>query len=784
MKVLLAVLTFAIIAYCFDDQDRNPASIISSLLRDAPHDNPRPPILLLPGIVSSRLIAWKKKQCIGPDINIQDIIWLNLKKLVETMTYDKHCWLDCLKLGINGSDPDNCKIRPDEGLSAIGELSPGNLYTPPATSIFTPLIKMLASELGYDVNNIIGSPYDWRLAPCQMESRDSFFTTLKFRLETTVKRHNRPAIVIAHSMGNNLFMYFCNWLEHVDKPRLGWKNWLKKHVWGYVGFAAPLLGAPSALKSVMSGHTFGLTISEAQARELLLTFASTHFLNPRRSPYADQTKTNSTISPDFKVHEFQEPVVSVKSGSGSTSVSFGLSDVENGDFFKWVGNMYRDPLLLEKYNALIDFYIKDPLRPLSNQHKRPPIKHVIMVYGVDLPTEISYSYRLQENNPNAQGNNGPITPILEETILEESCIAQPVIPNANPLNGLALVSNDPYVTKAPPKNHWMKTSSTDGTSSKRVSRLSSDDQNADTGIDDNQIIDEDQTYDDNQVANDHKNDLENDQNKQSSDSSGNNNNNNNDGICGSSSGKTLLYSISPAKSMMSSLQKKSLGESDLPHSGDTTVPYVSLSYVKTWLMDDVDESVSNTVLEYCKAAMEWGQTFLTTSLIKPILAVCINNTSNFLESNNNINNDNNNQTDDSNYETKNQKGEMVQQEKEKVHENWSEKRPAKLHKRNSESWSPLKLTSSQIDPAAELFYANHRNGDTTLVIEVSGVDHLDISKHSYVHGLVFEHLLPKVAEDLYPSEELEINNNTKNSSLLLWDEAKKYIDKIWRKNPR
>jgi hypothetical protein len=34
----------------------------------------------------------------------------------------------------NGTDPADCKLRPDEGLGAIGELSPGNFYTPAATS--------------------------------------------------------------------------------------------------------------------------------------------------------------------------------------------------------------------------------------------------------------------------------------------------------------------------------------------------------------------------------------------------------------------------------------------------------------------------------------------------------------------------------------------------------------------------------------------------------------------------------------------------------------------------
>jgi hypothetical protein len=126
----------------------------------------------------------------------------------------------------------DCKIRPEEGLSAIGEMAPGNLYTPPATSIFTALIKTLASELGYDVTNLIGAPYDWRLAPIQMQKRDSFFTTLKSRLEVAVRRHKRPAIVIAHSMGTNIFMYFCDWLRVHEKPAIGWEHWIRRHIWG------------------------------------------------------------------------------------------------------------------------------------------------------------------------------------------------------------------------------------------------------------------------------------------------------------------------------------------------------------------------------------------------------------------------------------------------------------------------------------------------------------------------------------------------------------------------
>ena len=116
---------------------------ITNLFMNLDIDQPRPPIILLPGLMSTRLVAWKHKSCRGSDININDIVWLNLQKIVETITIDSKCWLDCVKLGLNGSDPITCKLRPDEGLNAISELSPGNLYTPPSTTVFNQLIKYL-----------------------------------------------------------------------------------------------------------------------------------------------------------------------------------------------------------------------------------------------------------------------------------------------------------------------------------------------------------------------------------------------------------------------------------------------------------------------------------------------------------------------------------------------------------------------------------------------------------------------------------------------------------------
>ena len=49
-----------------------------------------------------------------------------------------------------------------------------------------------------------------------------------------------------------------------------WLDWIGKHIWTYVGLAAPLLGAPGPLRSVISGENMGLPFTDEEARVLEL----------------------------------------------------------------------------------------------------------------------------------------------------------------------------------------------------------------------------------------------------------------------------------------------------------------------------------------------------------------------------------------------------------------------------------------------------------------------------------------------------------------------------------
>ena len=172
----------------------------------------RPPIFLIPGLASTRLVAWKFKKCTGAlskDIKVQDNVWLNINLVIRMgTTIDVDCLKQCLELGLNQSDTNDwetgCKLRPDEGLDSIASLSPGgigaDLLVGGTNTVYSWLIQWLADNLGYDVTNMIAFPYDWRLSPSVMETRDGFLSMMRKRIEGAVASSKQPGIMVAHSM--------------------------------------------------------------------------------------------------------------------------------------------------------------------------------------------------------------------------------------------------------------------------------------------------------------------------------------------------------------------------------------------------------------------------------------------------------------------------------------------------------------------------------------------------------------------------------------------------------
>ncbi|XP_048336649.1 phospholipid--sterol O-acyltransferase isoform X5 [Ziziphus jujuba] len=389
--------------------------------------------IIIPGFASTQLRAWSFLDCpFSPlDFNPLDLVWLDTTKLLSAV----NCWLKCMLLEpYNQTDNPECKSRPDSGLSAITELDPGYItgifsnLPGPLSSVWKEWIKWCI-EFGIEANAIIAVPYDWRLSPSKLEERDLYFHKLKLTFETALKLRGGPSLVFAHSLGNNVFRYFLEWLK-LEIPPKHYNQWLDEHIHAYFAVGAPLLGATETVKAVLSGLTFGLPVSEGTARLMVNSFASSlwmlpvskhcrgdsvywkHFSGGRRKSYktydCDEKEFQGNFSgwptnivnievpstPGFYAYPSVTDVVETNLSSAecglSTQLSFSAREISDGTFFKAIEHYDPDSKLL--LHQLQKSYHGDPvLNPLT-PWDRPPIKNIFCIYGTELKTEVGYYF--------------------------------------------------------------------------------------------------------------------------------------------------------------------------------------------------------------------------------------------------------------------------------------------------------------------------------------------------------------------------------------------------------
>nr|XP_023922261.1 phospholipid--sterol O-acyltransferase [Quercus suber] len=381
--------------------------------------------IIIPGFASTQLRAWSILDCpYSPlDFNPLDLVWLDSTKLLSAV----NCWLKCMILDpYNQTDHPECRSRPDSGLSAITELDPGYI-TGPLSSVWKEWIKWCI-EFGIEPNAIIAVPYDWRLSPSKLEERDLYFHKLKLTFETALKHRGGPSLVFAHSLGNNVFRYFLEWLKLEIAPK-HYFQWLDEHIHAYFAVGAPLLGSIETVKASLSGLSYGLPVSEGTARLMFNSFASSLWMLPfskncradnaywkhfsggskhgHHMYHCEEQEFRSNFSgfptniinieiPSIRrfnaypsVAEVAEANLSSMECGLPTQLSFSAREISDGTFFKAIEDYDPDSkrLLyqLEKYHS-------DPvLNPLT-PWDRPPIKNVFCIYGLDSKTEVGYYF--------------------------------------------------------------------------------------------------------------------------------------------------------------------------------------------------------------------------------------------------------------------------------------------------------------------------------------------------------------------------------------------------------
>ncbi|KAL3910450.1 MAG: hypothetical protein SGARI_002120, partial [Bacillariaceae sp.] len=144
------------------------------------------------------------------------------------------------------------RVRPLPGLEGVDYLSPGAL-TNHVSYVFGPLIKAMV-KAGYTKDvDLNAAPYDWRIPYRELEERDSYFTNVKKTVEDMYERNDKtPIVLLCHSMGAKVGEYFLRWVYQNDPI------WTETYVHTYFPVGGAHLGAPKALRSMLTGDRMGL----------------------------------------------------------------------------------------------------------------------------------------------------------------------------------------------------------------------------------------------------------------------------------------------------------------------------------------------------------------------------------------------------------------------------------------------------------------------------------------------------------------------------------------------
>jgi hypothetical protein len=290
------------------------------------------------------------------------------------------------------------------------------------TTIYRSIAQHLASKWGYDVSTLLAMPYDFRLSPDRLESRDRYFSRLKRRcarpglhahppttlgalthprnrgapsIELVVEQNDGlPALLVAHSLGGLVVNYFFAGLE-ARYPR-AWRAWADKFVAAYFGLGIPLLGAPAALMGLLGGDTFGLPITLAQSKDMGVTFGSTAWLLPRpefalsAAEVADWGAPTPVGAPPrvraSRSMRWPDPLLTLALPAGDV-FNYTVEEVAAGKPFRDLhlrgGNAHAGLTA-----ALVAAYAAADLPALHGAPPpRPPLRHVVMIYGAGRPTE-------------------------------------------------------------------------------------------------------------------------------------------------------------------------------------------------------------------------------------------------------------------------------------------------------------------------------------------------------------------------------------------------------------
>lgn len=180
----------------------------------------------------------------------------------EYTVYAQAVYAQHMEMVDGWKDPSGIKVRPVEepnSLDTIMAMSDLPIIKD-VSALMGPILAPLV-EFGYEPGkNIRAFPYDWRAALSKLEARDKYFSRMVDGIESMVKSNGQKCVVMSHSMGGRIALYFFHWMTDSSFGKSkGGKQWLDEYIHSFVPIASPNLGAASgSIQHIFPGTVMGL----------------------------------------------------------------------------------------------------------------------------------------------------------------------------------------------------------------------------------------------------------------------------------------------------------------------------------------------------------------------------------------------------------------------------------------------------------------------------------------------------------------------------------------------
>ena len=388
------------------DPESRPGRVLRRRGASAKH-----PVFLVPGFVTTGLELWEGQACSSG--LFRQRMW-GSTSMIKTLLTDVECWTTHLTLDpVTGLDPPGIRLRSAQGFEAADYVV-GNYW------VWARLIENLA-DIGYSGSNMHMAAYDWRLSPKQLETRDSYFSMLKASIEVSTRAKKEKAVIVSHSMGSSHVFYFLQWVE---KDGGGGKGWVDKHIASTVNIAGAFLGSPNAMTSVISGETRDTAemstfepliekiFGRSKRQQMFATWGSVWTLFAKGGEavwpgnfitfFGDGTSaTSTTAASDFTRTSSSAPG-HTKSDLNSMILEFGLKNRTTSETLRMIstwgsghGKALVDAIGVEVDESVCDggHNTKCFGNPLVSPLWKGTNFTTYCLYGVGLPTEVSYYYK-------------------------------------------------------------------------------------------------------------------------------------------------------------------------------------------------------------------------------------------------------------------------------------------------------------------------------------------------------------------------------------------------------